>query len=511
MGSLYFSEVAHFDPCRLCWYQRIAMYPLAVILGIAAVRRDTGIRVYGMALAAIGAVIASYHVALEWIPALDTGACGLGPSCSVVWFRTFGFISLPTLALIAFLSILALLALVSTDPDDGGDLRAHRRTESHDQTQPSPAPRRRPRAASTNTSSRWLLPVAAVVLLGVGGLAWFLGQAGSGAAPTSAPSSRRSPGLIVGGVVAGPPVITGTPLPAFTSPTDDPAKGMAAPVVHGHDDQGAPVSIEPTGRVQMVIFAAHWCPHCQREIPLIQAWVDGGGLPDDVDIVTVSTGIEPTAPNYPPEAWFEREGWTAPVMVDETGSVAEAYGLATIRTSCSSMRTVTSSRASSARSRWTTWNDPRDGAADLGGHDAERGLEALQERDLGRFDPAARLGGIEPVDPVDLGERHRPARLRRPLHLERVRPCDAGSRSPSTAQAWTTLPPFWTIEPSSTMGPRVPDGRSPRRTRAERPSSSGSSPSGSPLGIDQVPASRFAKNGPPGCARSTSRPAPVRR
>jgi disulfide bond formation protein DsbB len=118
LGSLYFSEVAHFEPCRLCWYQRIAMYPLAVILGIAAVRRDRGIRVYGMALAAIGAVIATYHVALEWIPALDTGACGLGPSCSVVWFRTFGFISLPTLALIAFLSILALLAMGAPDPDE---------------------------------------------------------------------------------------------------------------------------------------------------------------------------------------------------------------------------------------------------------------------------------------------------------------------------------------------------------------------------------------------------------
>jgi thiol-disulfide isomerase/thioredoxin len=181
----------------------------------------------------------------------------------------------------------------------------------------------------TNTSSRWLLPVAAVVLLGVGGLAWFLGQGGAGATPTTAPSSSAAAGASSSsGTVAGPPVITGAPLPAFTSPTDDPAKGMAAPVVHGHDHQGAPVSIEPTGRVQMVIFAAHWCPHCQREIPIIQAWVDAGSLPADVDIVTVSTGIEPTAPNYPPEAWFEREGWTAPVIVDETGSVAQAYGLA---------------------------------------------------------------------------------------------------------------------------------------------------------------------------------------
>ena len=122
MGSLYFSEVAHFDPCRLCWFQRIAMYPLVVILGIAAVRRDGGVRVYGLALAAIGAVISTYHLALEWIPALDTGACGLGPSCSVVWFRVFGFLSLPALALIAFLSILSLLAMAPHGPEDLGDL-----------------------------------------------------------------------------------------------------------------------------------------------------------------------------------------------------------------------------------------------------------------------------------------------------------------------------------------------------------------------------------------------------
>jgi len=180
-----------------------------------------------------------------------------------------------------------------------------------------------------SSASRWLLPVAAVVLLGVGALAWVLGQGGSSAAPGASPSAAVSAGASSSqDVAAGPPVITGTPLPAFTGTPDDPAIGMAAPVVQGYDHQGAPVAIEPNGRVQMVIFAAHWCPHCQREIPIIQDWVDGGGLPDDVDIVTVSTGIEPTAPNYPPEAWFEREGWTAPVIVDETGSVAQAYGLA---------------------------------------------------------------------------------------------------------------------------------------------------------------------------------------
>ena len=62
-------------------------------------------------------------------------------------------------------------------------------------------------------------------------------------------------------------------------------------------------------------------------MPLIQAWVDGGGLPDGVELISVATAIDPSLPNYPPEAWLAREGWTAPVINDVTGSVATAYGL----------------------------------------------------------------------------------------------------------------------------------------------------------------------------------------
>jgi disulfide bond formation protein DsbB len=132
MGSLYFSEVAGYVPCTLCWYQRIAMYPLVVILAIAAAWRDPSGRRYAGALAAIGAVIAAYHVALEWIPALDTGACQATAPCTYVWFRAFGVFSLPTLALIAFLLILTLLAVraprASDDVDDTPDLDPDRRT-----------------------------------------------------------------------------------------------------------------------------------------------------------------------------------------------------------------------------------------------------------------------------------------------------------------------------------------------------------------------------------------------
>lgn len=112
LGSLYFSEIAHFTPCRLCWFQRIAMYPLSAILLVGAIRRDPAVRWYASPLAVIGAGISAYHVLIEWRPALDTGACELtGPACSYVWFRELGFISLPTMALTGFLTILTLLVV----------------------------------------------------------------------------------------------------------------------------------------------------------------------------------------------------------------------------------------------------------------------------------------------------------------------------------------------------------------------------------------------------------------
>mgnify|MGYP001264996619 CR=1 FL=1 len=110
-GSLYFSESANFVPCKLCWFQRIAMYPLAVLLVIAAVRRDDGIRRYAVPIAAIGAVISAYHYLIEWRPSLGSGTCDITAPCTVPWFRQFGFISLPFMALCGFAAIIALLTL----------------------------------------------------------------------------------------------------------------------------------------------------------------------------------------------------------------------------------------------------------------------------------------------------------------------------------------------------------------------------------------------------------------
>jgi disulfide bond formation protein DsbB len=109
VGSLYFSEVAGYIPCELCWYQRIAMYPLAPLLGIAAVRRDVGIRPYAWVLAGSGALISTYHYIIEWRPNLEVTACSTEVPCSAVYFREFGFISIAFMALCGFLAIATLL------------------------------------------------------------------------------------------------------------------------------------------------------------------------------------------------------------------------------------------------------------------------------------------------------------------------------------------------------------------------------------------------------------------
>lgn len=109
-GSLYMSEVANYVPCNLCWYQRIPMYSLAVILLIASVRRDVAVRWYAIPLAAIGFVISVYHYFLEWFPQIETNVCSITVPCSTIWFREFGFISLPFMAGSAFVFIIAVLA-----------------------------------------------------------------------------------------------------------------------------------------------------------------------------------------------------------------------------------------------------------------------------------------------------------------------------------------------------------------------------------------------------------------
>jgi disulfide bond formation protein DsbB len=113
LGSLYYSEVAGFIPCELCWYQRIAMYPLAVVLLVAAIVNDRAVRAYVLPLTAIGAVISTYHYQLERFPEqTSVTSCAAEAPCTVVWVWEFGYISIPLMALSGF-ALIASLAWIA--------------------------------------------------------------------------------------------------------------------------------------------------------------------------------------------------------------------------------------------------------------------------------------------------------------------------------------------------------------------------------------------------------------
>lgn len=114
IGSLYFSEVLHYIPCTLCWYQRIFMYPLSIILGVAFYRNDKEITKYALPLSVIGIIISGYHIALQKIPYLQQfEMCTTGVPCSKDYINWLGFITIPVLAFIAFTIISVCLVIIS--------------------------------------------------------------------------------------------------------------------------------------------------------------------------------------------------------------------------------------------------------------------------------------------------------------------------------------------------------------------------------------------------------------
>ncbi len=107
-----------------------------------------------------------------------------------------------------------------------------------------------------------------------------------------------------------------------TSPDVDSAIGQVAPSLTGVDFDGEPVTIGNDGRPKAIYFLAHWCPHCQVELPTIQSLIDAGEQPEGIDVYAVSTSVAADRGNFPPQAWFETEGWTSPVLLDDDRSSA---------------------------------------------------------------------------------------------------------------------------------------------------------------------------------------------
>lgn len=116
-GSLYFSEIADLRPCRLCWYQRYAMYPLVAALPLYAATGNRWFRRYGLVSATVGVAISSWHYLVEWFPDLEpSNVCEIANPCTTVWFRRMGFVTIPFMALSGFLAIILLLTARPQEP-----------------------------------------------------------------------------------------------------------------------------------------------------------------------------------------------------------------------------------------------------------------------------------------------------------------------------------------------------------------------------------------------------------
>jgi peroxiredoxin len=163
-----------------------------------------------------------------------------------------------------------------------------------------------------------LLAVLALIAVSCGSDDGDGGGSGGGA---SSPFGQAPP---EGSVEPGEP---GEPLPAFDPRTADMARGRRAPEVTGPSLTGEEVTIGAPGRAQVVVFLAHWCPHCQAEVPRVVEHLGESPLPDDVDLFGVATSTAQNRPNYPPSEWLEREGWTFPTLDDADNTVQGLFGL----------------------------------------------------------------------------------------------------------------------------------------------------------------------------------------
>ena len=179
--------------------------------------------------------------------------------------------------------------------------------------------------SATSKKPPWLwLSLVVIVAVALGIAVWStsdddaaVSQGTTAAGGANSSAAETQPVSVVGATLPGPPE-TGA----------DPAIGMTAPTLNGFHFDGSPIGIAPDGRAKMVVFLAHWCPHCNREIPVLQSWAGGGGVPADLDIIGVSTAVNAQRDNYPPSEWIADRAWTWPVLADSADSdAAHAYGV----------------------------------------------------------------------------------------------------------------------------------------------------------------------------------------
>lgn len=139
-------------------------------------------------------------------------------------------------------------------------------------------------------------------------------------------SSSTTVPVTGGGVGPGevqPVTLSGAPLVPLPESGADPAVGVKAPGLSGYDFDGNPVVVDPSKGPVMLVFLAHWCPHCNREAPQLMAWKASGAVPDGLQVVGVTTAVAPDRDHYPPSRWIRDEmKWDWPVLADSADNEA---------------------------------------------------------------------------------------------------------------------------------------------------------------------------------------------
>jgi cytochrome c biogenesis protein CcmG, thiol:disulfide interchange protein DsbE len=170
---------------------------------------------------------------------------------------------------------------------------------------------RHQRDTSNRNARIGLIAGAVVVLAAVAAIA--VSVAGDGG---SRPDSLEDQAVSV--------TVEGQALPPFPDAGTDPAVGQPFPTLSGTGTTGNPMRIE-TDRPTILVFVAHWCPVCQREVPVLRDWIAGGGA-EGVEVLGISTAFEPARGNWPTTDWLEGAGWAQPTLLDPDGAAWVASG-----------------------------------------------------------------------------------------------------------------------------------------------------------------------------------------
>ena len=133
---------------------------------------------------------------------------------------------------------------------------------------------------------------------------------------------------VAAGLPEGETTVTGDLLPEFAGENDDNiALGLAAPIFSAPNENSEIVSLEKNGNAKALLFLAHWCGYCQKEVPVVQGFIDLAGVPAGVDVIAIATSIDRGRENYPPQKWLADEGWSETQIYDLDREIGNAYGL----------------------------------------------------------------------------------------------------------------------------------------------------------------------------------------